>query len=352
MVMSMQKAELLGAFLETLCYGVYLVIAIECVDILRRRGKRQFHSMYLHLSAGAMFIAITMHFVTDIARAVTAFTGDESAIAYYADLRSFASMFKTSIYNVVTWISDAFIVYRTFIVWGRNYRVALLPFLLFLGDVAAGIMAVDGLSALQGTQAFIATDLTKRTQSFYALTLSVNVICTILIAVRIWTIQRETAAVRSMSSQGAGHTSSLTRVATVLVESCAVYSVLLFLLIGLYAGGSPGMFVVLDLLSPVIGIVFFSVINRILRGVSHGDHPTVAETRSMQFNVPSSRTALSGTTDSSRSFGNNAVPVPLRAHAHSLEKDKGKAVISGSPYSLEMPDIAKPMTFVAGLSEV
>lgn len=39
-------------------------------------------------------------------------------------------------------------------------------------------MAVDGLSALQGTQAFIATDLTKRTQSFYALTLSVNVICT------------------------------------------------------------------------------------------------------------------------------------------------------------------------------
>ena len=27
----------------------------------------------------------------------------------------------------------------------------------------------------------------------------------------------------------------------------AIYSVLLFLLIGLYAGGSPGMFVVLDL---------------------------------------------------------------------------------------------------------
>ena len=39
-------------------------------------------------------------------------------------------------------------------------------------------MAVEGLSALQGAQAFIAKDLTKRTQSFYALTLSVNVICT------------------------------------------------------------------------------------------------------------------------------------------------------------------------------
>lgn len=159
---------------------------------------------------------------------------------------------------------------------------------------------------------------------------------------------------------------------------------LLFLLIGLYAGGSPGMFVVLDLvrmplsrtlnttdagpaathqLSPVIvssspsftpeadftttakGIVFFSVINRVLRGVSHGDHPTALDTRSMQFNAPSSRTALSGTTDSSRSFGGGGVPVSLRAHTR--EKEKGKEVVPGSPYSLEMPDMAKPMTFAA-----
>lgn len=40
--------------------GIYLVIAIECVGILRRRHRRQIHSMYLLLSAVAMFIAITM----------------------------------------------------------------------------------------------------------------------------------------------------------------------------------------------------------------------------------------------------------------------------------------------------
>ena len=45
----------------------------------------------------------------------------------------------------------------------------------------------------------------------------------VLIAVRIWTIQRQTAAVRSMSSQGGGYASSLTRVATVLIESCEYY---------------------------------------------------------------------------------------------------------------------------------
>ena len=89
------------------------------------------------------------------------------------------------------------------------------------------------------------------------------------------------------------------------------------------------------------------MINRVLRGVSHGDHPPALDTRSMRFNAPSSRTALSGTTDSSRSFG-GGVPVPLRAHTHTLEK--GKEVVPGSPYSLEMPDMAKPMTFA--VSEV
>ena len=65
----------------------------------------------------------------------------------------------------------------------------------------------------------------------------------------------------------------------------------------------------------------------------------------MQFNAPS-RSALSGTTDSSRSFGGGgAVPVALRAHAQTLEKEKGKAVAPESPYNLEMPDIAKPVTF-------
>ena len=69
----------------------------------------------------------------------------------------------------------------------------------------------------------------------------------------------------------------------------------------------------------------------------------------MQFNAPS-RSALSGTTDSSHSFGGDAVPVALRAHAQTLEKEKGKAVAPESPYNLEMPDIAKPMTFA--VSEV
>ena len=84
---------------------------------------------------------------------------------------------------------------------------------------------------------FVAEALSQRTQAFYSLTLSLNVICTceyafsrfttvsggaltrhaiVLIAYRIWSIQRETASVSSISSGG----TSLTRVVSILIESC------------------------------------------------------------------------------------------------------------------------------------
>ena len=87
---------------------------------------------------------------------------------------------------------------------------------------------------------FVAEALSQRTQAFYSLTLSLNVICTcecpfqplcrcagvltrhaaVLIAYRIWSIQRETASVSSISSGG----TSLTRVVSILIESCESWS--------------------------------------------------------------------------------------------------------------------------------
>lgn len=134
-------------------------------------------------------------------------------------------------------------------VWNRNRILALFPFLLLCGDTgaslplrshlpflkrtrtAAGIMACYELTQI-GTN-FVAEALSQRTQAFYSLTLSLNVICTcecsaprlcicayrhatVLIAYRIWSIQRETASISSISSGG----TSLTRVVSILIESC------------------------------------------------------------------------------------------------------------------------------------
>ncbi|KAI0928016.1 hypothetical protein AcW2_004164 [Taiwanofungus camphoratus] len=307
MTLSLEKAELIGAFTETLAYGAYLMVVVRCLSVLRKRSTKDPSSWYLPLTTALLFITITMHLVTDIARAVEAFTGDESnplhPAEYYADLPSFASAFKTIVYTTVTVLSDAFIVYRAFIVWNRSYAIIALPFLLFLADTAMGYTAAYSVTLIKPGETFHAIQLARRTQAFYSLTLSLNVICTILIAIKIWTIQRQT----SLHVASSGSTTSLSRVATIVVESCAIYSALLFVLIGTYARNSPAMFIILDTTAPIIGIVFSSVIVRIGKGVSHGDSTTL-RVSALHFNPQS----ISVTTDiSSRTAGQDDVSFPL-----------------------------------------
>ncbi|TFY67386.1 hypothetical protein EVJ58_g1647 [Rhodofomes roseus] len=267
MAISIQKAELIGVFLETLTYGVYLMMTFETVNILRKKHAGRFGDIYLYVSALAMFATITLHKVVDIVRAMQAFTGDESNPAYAAPF-AFTGMAAETNHTQV---------FRTYVVWNRNPLVAILPTLLLIGDLGMGIAADHELTQLNvGTSKFNADAIARRTQAFYALTLTLNVICT----------------------QGVGichhdhvRSDELTRIVNILIESCAVYSALLFILIGTYAAGSPAMFIILD-----IGIVFFSVINRVGRGVSHGDHATSQKLTTLNFNSRSGMTPSTGNT--------------------------------------------------------
>ncbi|KAH9929269.1 uncharacterized protein B0H18DRAFT_998734 [Fomitopsis serialis] len=254
MPISMQKAELVGVLVESITYGAYAVILTLCIHALyRRRGNWQANwkiggapaassqgeisaghrsRIGLALWAAILWVLISAHLVVDWARVITAFTGDESnpegAAEYYAQLTSAGSVFKTSVYTAVTIASDAFIVYRTFIVWNCSLLLTALPLLLFLRTVskpAMGITACYTLSKLNADAVFYAKLLSSRTQAFYSLTVSVNVICTLLISYRVRQIQK---SVRTSSTHDLRTRSMLSQLVVVAVESCAAYSAFLF----------------------------------------------------------------------------------------------------------------------------
>ncbi|KAI0731457.1 hypothetical protein C8Q72DRAFT_883141 [Fomitopsis betulina] len=301
MPISLFKAELIGVLVESITYGAYAVILVLCIHALYRRpgnwhanwkvgsipasnsqeeisaGRRS--RVGLALWAAILWALISAHLVVDWVRVITAFTGDTSPALYYEGLTSAASVFKTAMYTAVTIVSDAFIVYRTFIVWNFNIFVIALPVLLLLADTAMGIMACYTLSKLTTNEVFYAKLLSSRTQAFYSLTVSVNVICSLLISYRVWKIQR---SVKTSSMHDLRIRSRLVRIVVVAVESCAVYSAFLFVLIGTYAADSPAMFIILDMTAPVIGIVFSTVILRVSRGISIGDEGSTHELAALQ----------------------------------------------------------------------
>ncbi|KAJ8596858.1 hypothetical protein M405DRAFT_877322 [Rhizopogon salebrosus TDB-379] len=270
MALTTAKAELIGVFLESLAYGVYLMVFNECMSVLRKRRSRP--SDYLVGTALSLFILITAHLVIDILRNMEAFTSNEAVpnypSTYYGTWDTWKNIVKSSLYVAVTLVSDAFILYRSFIVWGRNYFIATLPFLLFIADIAIGIFWVYTLSLVLPNENVFVDALFVRVTTFYSITLSMNVICTLLIAIKILRIQRVVAPFSKANKD------QVSRLVPIMVESGAAYSAMLVVMITTYTSASPAMFIFLNSMSPIVGIVFSSVIVRVGLGLSHGDsHP-------------------------------------------------------------------------------
>jgi hypothetical protein len=136
-------------------------------------------------------------------------------------------------------------LYRSFILWGRNYFIAALPFLLFIADIglfpsavpllrlthkiAIGVFWVYTLSLVVPGENVFADALSIRVKTFYSITLAMNVICTcllftlhsspdwirisVLIAVKILKIQKVVAPFAK------GSEDQISRLVPIIVES-------------------------------------------------------------------------------------------------------------------------------------
>ncbi|EIW80040.1 hypothetical protein CONPUDRAFT_138116 [Coniophora puteana RWD-64-598 SS2] len=351
MALTIPRAELIGVFLESAAYGIYLTIFSQCLLVLRKRARRP--NDYLLGTAVTLFILITLHLIIDILRNVEAFTDDMSTPdypeMYYGKFNTWQDILKSGLYVGVTLVSDAFILYRSYIVWGRSYLVTLFPLLLLLADAAIGVLWVYTLSEVTELRADVFSDtLSIRVKTFYAITLAMNVICTVLIAYKIWSIQHAV----SPFSQGIGKDNVLSQVSAIVIESGSFYSAMLIVMIGTYSTGSPAMFMFLNSMSPIIvsiasvctlqpttnralshfvspshaGHRLSSVIVRVGMGVSHGDRSARPRGHSgSSVRHPWSQTAggaslgrrpASGHADELYSFPNGGVQVTLQQTVH------------------------------------
>ncbi|EMD35416.1 hypothetical protein CERSUDRAFT_116183 [Gelatoporia subvermispora B] len=271
-MLTVPKAELVGTLLEAMAYGAYAINFLQCLIVLRGKWVEGRPMTPMLVTALIIFALVTMHLVVDFIRAMEAFVDNSiqpnAPLLYFAHVNTSLNMIKTSVYVTVTLVSDALIVYRTFVVWRRNVYLVAIPFMLFLADIAMSAWATWSLTQVKLGDNVLLADVTLRAKYFYALTLALNLICTLLISYRIWSIQG--------GVNGAVSGLRLSRVIHILIESAASYSALLIVLIIASATGTPALFIVLNSTSPVIGIVFSSVIVRVSLDAARSRGPSGA----------------------------------------------------------------------------
>jgi hypothetical protein len=145
--------------------------------------------------------------------------------------------------------------------------------------------------------------------TFFWITLIINLYATGLIAGRLWFLHRQITRT--------GIPSRALTAATVIIESCAAYSVSLALLIAFYMNGTNAQDIMMDSMSPIMGIIFSLVIMRVALGVS-----TNGETLSIRQGAKLSRLVFQSSSQSHDSQGGSSA---VNDHAKNLTRSSDHA---------------------------
>ncbi|KAK0232154.1 hypothetical protein EDD85DRAFT_102056 [Armillaria nabsnona] len=247
------ESAFVGAYISTFLYGAYIVIVYHCSLVMYHRYKTKQLHMYLLGTHITLFLLINLRCMTTIIRTLYGVMHQEpDGTINLHPLWSSWSLIENSAWVLTILVADAFLIYRTFLVWMNKCTVVFVPLLLFAADAGTGIYLLVILAKSTTT---LHRQLNAN-RYFGIMTLVVNVVCTALISYRIWTVRRNVSGTRLGADP-------LTGVIALIVESAAVYTVLLICLIVTLGLRSFIYYVLFDIQAAVIGIVFSMIIIRV-----------------------------------------------------------------------------------------
>ncbi|KAG1839624.1 hypothetical protein DFJ58DRAFT_811783 [Suillus subalutaceus] len=233
MAVSINVIQTVALVCEALLYGVYCVLFVISFVILVKRYR---------LSNPVIWVANCLLFMTSTAHFALAFSHFYTALEY-APFSGFtnetpALMGANLLSSVADLVGDLLLIYRCWLVWGKNSYVIVLPLLAALGGFGCILPIPSLLLSIDPTSPVPPTEIVPLTIAGYALPLCTNIIVTGLIAGRLWYISRipildehGTPAILKIAAGG--------RPMMLIIESGALYMITQLIFVVLVAIGNP-----------------------------------------------------------------------------------------------------------------
>ncbi|TFY71778.1 hypothetical protein EVG20_g1236 [Dentipellis fragilis] len=241
MSFSRLEAEIWALFLEAVLYGVLL--SLYCSLLLVMWKKKPSARAVVASVATVLLTLATVHISIDVARVLRAFVfTPQGALVYYDTIHPLY-IAKIALYVTQMLLGDGVIVWRCYIIFDKRWKAVILPVAALLVNAGSGYYVCYAFSQT-GPTMFTHLHVTERLiTTFFSLTMSINVSSTVAIALRIFI-------------KGSR---SLWPVLFVVVETGALYSTALLGLFIAYLTNLNGQFPALNVVQPLVGIVFILI---------------------------------------------------------------------------------------------
>ncbi|KAJ4469553.1 hypothetical protein J3R30DRAFT_3825066 [Lentinula aciculospora] len=258
-------AMLIGTLLETLAYGSYVALCIKHFQILAaRRSKIPLRPFaFLALVSFAFFVIATVTVASDL-------TFISSILANHPfETINFSRYSQKDRINEFSQIlsimlSDAFLLYRCYVLYSTQLRVIALPFVTFLAEVGFGIWAMVSFRGtdIEDIDPWSSRPLQRLSLAetiFGFVGFATNLMCTSLIVFRLWRSHRELVRFEVRTSRS---TSTLFRIGFVILNSAAIYIVWMITVFATSIASSLVYQIITPSFSCVTALIFSSIIVR------------------------------------------------------------------------------------------
>ncbi|KDQ06405.1 hypothetical protein BOTBODRAFT_181643 [Botryobasidium botryosum FD-172 SS1] len=212
------RTVLIALVIEVFLYGIYIPLLFVCLWIMISREDAPNWKLI------APLIAMSMISTTHVAVSLYLF------IQHFLNLdqQSPATVVAFGLYDALNLIGDGIVIYRCYVICDSRLRVVTLPVMFLLAGTSGGICSTVSFGF--GYNSFSA--LTERLGlASRSLSLVLNATCTGLITHRIWSRTRMVFPII-----GPRRAAKCYAVLMIAVESAALYTVAMAVLIGVYAG--------------------------------------------------------------------------------------------------------------------
>lgn len=265
----LERTFLAGDFISGVGYGIQLVLYTTCALYLWSQRKLRKQAIFL-LAYMTLLLTIESIFMVVQANTVQSIYIDNRNYpggpwTYFLATQNLAInvIFYATLF-VLTFLSDLLVLWRCWVIWSASgrvvaYAVTFFPALCILASFAMGTLWTLQ-SSQPGLSLYSKLPMAYGT-SYYIVSLSVNIILTILITIRLLLHRRTVTA--SLSDD---HAKQYLSLAAIMIESAALYSVFALIFIITYAINNPLNQIFLGVASSAQQIAGYLIIYRLAEG--------------------------------------------------------------------------------------
>ncbi|KAF9465691.1 hypothetical protein BDZ94DRAFT_296824 [Collybia nuda] len=262
MAFSLDMANMVALFMGSVAYGINVVTFFTCMHALLRPHGR-FKSIYtinliMTVAALLMFTVATTDVGFILNHDVKMFVDDDiGTLPSVVGARStWWTMAHMSTLVIQTFLGDAILIYRCFVVWNRRWVIITGPVILSLTGTACGIVTLALTSST--LRAPVKADITPFFTSLLALTLAGNFISSALIVFRIWRVSKRSSPYKT----NLGQQDPLSRAIRITIEAGLLYTASALVMLVTFAIGHNSHIILARLIVQIIGITFNLLITR------------------------------------------------------------------------------------------